>query len=89
MIHLLSLPCYDDLNLIRYLLHPMNSVSQSFNIEDNLENKMHFLKMKCENLEAKTRFVVAQVDEIYVKGKINFKNGKQIVLHKIKLSQYL
>lgn len=32
--------------------------------------------MKCEKLEARERFVVAQVDEIYVKGKIDFKNGK-------------
>lgn len=32
--------------------------------------------MKCEKLEARGRFVVAQVDEIYVKEKIDFKNGK-------------
>lgn len=43
---------------------------------DNQNHNEHFLKMKCRSLPEREKFITLQLDEIYVKKKIDYKCGK-------------
>jgi len=74
MIRMLSPACYDGL---RSNFYRLIQLTQSFgaSVED-IRNNKHFLKVKSQTLQEREKFVVMQIDEIYVKQKIDYKNGK-------------
>lgn len=77
MIHMLSPACYDGLRVNLLLTQPHEkrleqlSRSSSVAVEDIRSNK-HFLQQLIrDNLKERGKYIVLQIDEIYVKRKID------------------
>ena len=81
MIHMASPSCYDTLRSNSLLILPHEkrliqvSQSRSASVDDIRRNK-HFLKIKSDDLVERGKYVVMEIDEIYVKKQIDYKNGK-------------
>lgn len=81
MIHMLSPACYDALrsNSLLTLPHENRLIQLTRSLGapvDDAYNNKHFLQIKCDTLQEREKYVVLQLDEIYVKRKIDYKNGK-------------
>lgn len=81
MIHMFSPACYDGLRANSLLTLPheqrLLQLSRAFGVAvDNSSNNEHFLRMQCDKLVDREKFVVLQLDEVYVKRKVDYKNGK-------------
>lgn len=81
MIYIMSPAAYDALRMNCLLVLPhVNYLSEltrasCISVENKSHNE-HFLKTKCSSLQDREKHVALQLDEIYVKKKIDYKNGK-------------
>jgi len=81
LLHMASPSCYKTLRTNHFLTLPHESrlcqLTRSFGVSvDDAQKNKHFLKLKCNTSEEREKYVVLQIDEIYVKEKIDYKNGK-------------
>ena len=81
MIHMLSPACYNALrsNFLLILPHKSQLIqltqSLSVSVEDVKENK-YFLKQRAGTLNDREKYIVMQIEKIYVKSKLDYKNSK-------------